>query len=107
MKINEILYQQKRLIKGLIQGEVHDETVYMLNGVSGNGIIFYNWRSKEFLHNVSSKGKYKGKTIIPSDMIDTLFNYNFMGRTLGWQRWNKIARLCGIQDLLEHQLRLI
>lgn len=79
--------------RGLIQGEVHDETAYMLNGVSGNAGLFSTIGDlKNFCIMYLQKGKYKGKTIIPSDMIDTLFNYNFMGRTLGWQRWNKNSK---------------
>ncbi|TVU93936.1 serine hydrolase domain-containing protein [Lactobacillus gasseri] len=79
--------------RGLIQGEVHDETAYMLNGVSGNAGLFSTIGDlKNFCRMYLQKGKYKGKTIIPSDMIDTLFNYNFMGRTLGWQRWNKNSK---------------
>ena len=39
------------------------------------------------------KGKYKNRTIIPSQMIDDLFKYDFMGRTLGWKRWKINKRM--------------
>ena len=76
--------------RGLIQGVVHDETAYMLDSVSGNAGLFSTIDDlKKFCLMYLQKGKYKNKTIIPSNMIDDLFNYNFMGRTLGWKRWNK------------------
>lgn len=79
--------------RGLIQGDVHDETAFMLNGVSGNAGLFSTIEDlRKFCIMYLQNGKYKDKTIIPLNMIDILFKYNFMGRTLGWQRWNKNSK---------------
>lgn len=75
--------------RGIIQGQVHDETAYMLDGVSGNAGLFSTVEDlKKFCEMYLNNGEYKGKEIIPANMLQQLFKYNFCGRTLGWQRWN-------------------
>lgn len=75
--------------RGLVQGSVHDETAYKLNGISGNAGLFSTLNDLAIICKMYlNYGNYNGKIIIPSEMINTLFNYNFKGRTLGWKRWN-------------------
>lgn len=85
---------EKTRSRGLVQGVVHDETAYMLEGISGNAGLFSTISDlKKFCLMYLQKGKYKNRTIIPSQMIDDLFKYDFMGRTLGWKRWKINKRM--------------
>ncbi|MGN1272278.1 MAG: serine hydrolase domain-containing protein [Lactobacillus sp.] len=75
--------------RGAIQGKVHDETAYKLNGVSGNAGLFSTLDDlNKFCEMYLNHGVYKGSEIIPAEQIDSLFNYDFFTRTLGWKRWN-------------------
>lgn len=76
--------------RGLIRGQVHDETAYQLGGVSGNAGLFSSLEDLEkFCKMYLNKGFeiYNKRQIIPANQIENLFKYNFCGRTLGWARW--------------------
>lgn len=76
--------------RGTLCGKVHDETAGKLSGVSGNAGLFSTLDDlKKFCAMYLNKGTYNGKNIIPAEYIESLFNYNFLGRTLGWKRWDK------------------
>ena len=70
-----------------IHGEVHDETAYLLNGVSGNAGLFSTARDVSILlQMILQKGFYQGKRFIDSQVVD-LFTTKFSensSRALGW-----------------------
>lgn len=80
-------------VRGLVRGKVHDETAFQLNGVSGNAGVFSTLADlANFCQMYQNHGIFEEREIIPEKMIDQLFAYNFMGRTLGWQRWDTTSK---------------
>lgn len=69
-----------------LQGEVHDETAALLNGVSGNAGLFSNVEDlSNFLSVILNKGMFKGKRIINEKTV-LLFTSKQKNseRALGW-----------------------
>ncbi|WP_297818807.1 serine hydrolase [uncultured Lactobacillus sp.] len=81
---------EKSKLRGQIQAIVHDETAYKLNGISGNAGLFATLNDLDnFCQMYLNGGSFGGRKILKEDTIAQLFDFNFVGRTLGWQRWNK------------------
>lgn len=88
--LKDFVPTEKTSSRGLIRGQVHDETAYKLNGVSGNAGLFSTMKDlNHFCQMYLNLGSYQGDQILSSKIIKDLFDFNFKGRTLGWQRWNK------------------
>jgi beta-N-acetylhexosaminidase len=70
-----------------LQGEVHDERAYMLNGVAGHAGIFSTANDlAKFLQMILQKGNYQGKQYIKPETIElfTKKQSNQSSRGLGW-----------------------
>lgn len=62
------------LFKGILQGRVHDETAYLLNGISGNAGVFSTVKDlSHFIEMVLNDGVYHGKRILSKATIDLFF----------------------------------
>lgn len=73
--------------KTLVQGKVHDETAYLLNGVSGNAGLFSTAPDiAVFCQMILNKGFYNGKQYIKASTIDewTKKQTKQSSRGLGW-----------------------
>ncbi len=71
----------------VVQGQVHDETAYMLGGVSGNAGLFSNVDDLSvFLQMILQKGKYGSKQIIEPSTVEmwTKKQTDQSTRGLGW-----------------------
>lgn len=71
----------------LLQGEVHDERAYLLNGVAGHAGLFSTAEDlSKFVQLLLNKGNYKGEQIIKSDIVDewTTIQNEESERALGW-----------------------
>ncbi len=71
----------------LLQGEVHDETASILNGVSGNAGLFSNVLDiRNFLSMIMNGGIFEGKQFIKSNTIRLFTQKNDYSndRALGW-----------------------
>lgn len=71
----------------LLQGEVHDERAFMLNGVAGHAGLFSTAEDlSKFVMMLLNNGKYKNQQIISSQIIDewTTRQSNQSDRGLGW-----------------------
>ncbi|RJP72377.1 MAG: beta-N-acetylglucosaminidase [Ignavibacteriales bacterium] len=71
----------------VVQGQVHDETAFMLGGVSGNAGLFSNVNDLSvFLQMILQKGKYGSKQIIEPSTIEmwTKKQTDQSTRGLGW-----------------------
>ncbi len=69
-----------------VQGEVHDETASLLNGVSGNAGLFSTAEDlARFAQLLLDKGKYAGEQIFKSETVE-LFTHKHSesGRAYGW-----------------------
>lgn len=63
-----------KLFNGVIRGRVHDETAYLLNGVSGNAGVFSTIGDlSHFIEMILNDGVYKNKRIFSKSTIDLLF----------------------------------
>lgn len=71
-----------------LQGEVHDETAYLLNGVAGHAGLFSTASDLSvFIQMLRNSGIYKDKRFIKSETIDnwtTVQNAEQSTRGLGW-----------------------
>lgn len=70
-----------------LQGEVHDERAFMLNGVAGHAGLFSNASDlAKFLQMILNKGNYKGKQFIRSETVElfTKKQSEQSTRGLGW-----------------------
>jgi CubicO group peptidase (beta-lactamase class C family) len=71
----------------LLQGEVHDERAYMLNGVAGHAGLFSTVEDlAKFAMMLLNSGKYNSNQIISSKIIDewTTKQSEQSDRALGW-----------------------
>ncbi|MCB0744050.1 MAG: serine hydrolase [Ignavibacteriae bacterium] len=71
----------------LLQGEVHDERAYMLNGVAGHAGLFSTVEDlSKFVMMLMNKGEYKGQQIINPKIIDewTTRQSEESDRGIGW-----------------------
>lgn len=81
--------------RGIVRGDVHDETSYACGGVAGHAGVFSTVNDMEhFIRMILNKGTYNGKRILSEVVVDRLFvpqvsevsslvtNYNRRG--LGW-----------------------
>lgn len=76
----------------LLQGEVHDERAYMLNGVAGHAGLFSTAEDLSvFVRMLLNNGKYNGKQIIRKKIIDewTTKQSELSDRGLGWDTRSK------------------
>lgn len=70
-----------------LQGEVHDERAFMLNGVAGHAGLFSNAPDlAKFLQMILDKGNYKGKQFIKPETVElfTTKQSEQSTRGLGW-----------------------
>lgn len=70
-----------------LQGEVHDERAYMLNGVAGHAGLFSTAGDlAKFLQMILQKGNYNGKTLISSSIVEMFVKKQSeqSSRALGW-----------------------
>ena len=81
--------------RGLVRGDVHDETAYAMGGVAGHAGVFSTVKDmSHFIQMILNKGVYKGKKIFSEATIDRLFVpqvstkhdlvNNYDRRGLGW-----------------------
>ncbi|MBQ8292910.1 MAG: beta-lactamase family protein [Bacilli bacterium] len=81
--------------RGIVRGDVHDETAYACGGVAGHAGVFSTVKDMEhFIRMILNKGTYNGQKILASTTIDRLFipqvseNHDLVGhynrRGLGW-----------------------
>ena len=71
----------------LLQGEVHDERAYMLNGVAGHAGLFSTAEDlSKFLHMYLNDGSVNGQSILSPELIDkwTSKQSDQSDRGLGW-----------------------
>lgn len=81
--------------RGIVRGDVHDETAYACGGVAGHAGVFSTVQDIEhFIRMILNKGTYNGKRILSESVVDRLFipqvsekndlinHYNRRG--LGW-----------------------
>lgn len=62
------------IIKGIVQGHVHDELAYILGGVCGHAGLFSTCKDIEhFITMVLNKGVYKGNRVFSEATIDLMF----------------------------------
>ncbi len=76
----------------LLQGEVHDERAYMLNGVAGHAGLFSTAEDlSKFVRMLLDGGKYNDKQIISKNIIDkwTAKQTEQSDRGLGWDTKSK------------------
>lgn len=60
--------------RGLVRGDVHDETAYAMGGVAGHAGVFSTVKDmSHFIQMVLNKGMYNGKKIFSEATIDRLF----------------------------------
>ena len=60
--------------RGLVQGVVHDEKAYSLNGVAGNAGVFTNAKDlSNYLSMIINNGMFEGKQYLPKEVIDLWF----------------------------------
>jgi CubicO group peptidase (beta-lactamase class C family) len=70
-----------------LQGEVHDETSFLMGGVAGHAGLFSNVNDlAKFLQMVLNKGSYKGKKIINPETVELFIKQQseLSSRALGW-----------------------
>jgi len=70
-----------------LQGEVHDERAYMLNGVAGHAGIFSTANDlAKFLQMILQKGNYQGNQFIKQETVELFIKKqsNQSSRGLGW-----------------------
>ncbi len=70
-----------------LQGEVHDERAYMLNGIAGHAGLFSTAPDlSKFLQMILQKGNYQGKQIIKSETVELFIKKQSeqSSRGLGW-----------------------
>ena len=70
-----------------LQGEVHDERAYMLNGVAGHAGLFSTAPDlAKFLQMILQKGNYQGKQIIKPETVELFIKKQSeqSSRGLGW-----------------------
>ncbi|NWF89943.1 MAG: serine hydrolase [Ignavibacteriaceae bacterium] len=70
-----------------LQGEVHDERAYMLNGVAGHAGLFSSAPDlAKFLQMILNKGNYEGKQIIKPETVELFIKKQSEQSTrgLGW-----------------------
>ncbi len=71
----------------LLQGEVHDERAYLLNGVAGHAGLFSTASDlSKFVELLLNNGNYEGEQIINSDIVEewTTRQDEQSDRALGW-----------------------
>ena len=62
------------IIKGIVRGNVHDETAYILGGVAGHAGMFSTISDmSNFLQMILNEGMFKGKKILSKVTVDKLF----------------------------------
>jgi CubicO group peptidase (beta-lactamase class C family) len=60
--------------RGIVRGDVHDETAYAMGGVAGHAGVFSTVKDmSHFIQMILNKGVYKGKKIFSEATIDRLF----------------------------------
>ena len=60
--------------RGLVRGDVHDETAYAMGGVAGHAGVFSTVKDmSHFIQMILNKGVYNGKKIFSEATIDRLF----------------------------------
>ena len=60
--------------RGIVRGDVHDETAYACGGVAGHAGVFSTVKDLEhFIRMILNKGTYNGKRILSDVVIDRLF----------------------------------
>ena len=78
--------------KRLVQGEVHDETAWILGGVAGHAGLFSNALDlSNFAQMMVQGGAYDGKQFLQPETIDmftTAVDTSFSTRALGWDTRN-------------------
>jgi CubicO group peptidase (beta-lactamase class C family) len=101
LEMNQTMYNPSNKIKNqcvptelddfwrmrLLQGEVHDERAYMLNGVAGHAGLFSNVEDlSKFAMMMLNYGEYKGEQIISYEIIDewTTKQTEQSDRAFGW-----------------------
>jgi CubicO group peptidase (beta-lactamase class C family) len=70
-----------------LQGEVHDERAYMLNGVAGHAGLFSTAPDlAKFLQMILQKGSCEGKQLLKPETVEmfTKKQYDQSSRGLGW-----------------------
>ena len=83
------------ICKGIVRGYVHDETAYLLGGVSGNAGLFSTISDlTKFIKMYLNYGTYNGEEIIKKSTIDEILGYSVKYentenntsyvRTIGW-----------------------
>jgi CubicO group peptidase (beta-lactamase class C family) len=81
-----------------IQGEVHDETASLLNGVAGHAGLFSSAEDiAKLLQMILNKGFYNGRQLIKSETIET-FTKRYSdesSRALGWDTKSKTGSSAG------------
>ncbi len=76
----------------LLQGEVHDERAYLLNGVAGHAGLFSTAEDlSKFIRMLLNGGKFNGKQILNKKIIDewTTKQSEQSDRALGWDTRSK------------------
>ncbi len=64
------------IYQGVVQGTVHDETAYLLGGVSGNAGLFSTIKDlSNFILMYLNYGVYNGVRILKKETIDMILNY--------------------------------
>ena len=60
--------------RGLVRGDVHDETAYAMGGVAGHAGVFSTVKDmSHFIQMILNKGTYNGKKVFSDVTIDRLF----------------------------------
>ena len=60
--------------RGIVRGDVHDETAYACGGVAGHAGVFSTVKDMEhFIRLILNKGTYNGKRILSEAVVDRLF----------------------------------
>lgn len=60
--------------RGIVRGDVHDETAYACGGVAGHAGLFSTVKDMEhFIRMILNKGTYNGKRILSEAVVDRLF----------------------------------
>lgn len=82
----------------LLEGEVHDETASILNGISGNAGLFSNVLDiRNFLSMIMNKGVFEGKRFLSKKIINLFTSKNKYSkeRAYGWDLKSKIRSSAG------------
>ena len=82
--------------RGLVQGYVHDETAFFLDGIAGNAGMFGNIHDVSyFAQMVLNNGMADGRQFISKNIVDNWFKPQNEKRTIGFEIYERAIRHTG------------